>query len=401
MAQIKALRSPHINAQIIQQQNFLRFKELYTYLHRHHANLAGEICQAYMNTMRWYYVTQFTRYQKALEKIKLHVIDKTDVLGHEETTSRTKATAMLLGGGGGGGGLGGGGARSPLGGPPHDAFSLGRRIDLLRTTHQAAISSYLAEDDPATHYLEVPFRHFNVALVDNATAEYTFLAAFFGPAVGPARVGRTFHYVFEPTFRLGHALTRALAAETYDGLGLLLCIRLNQRLAFELQRRRVPAVDGYVNGTAMALWPRLQGVMDAHCESVRHLTSALPARALPAATARATPAAPHVATQRFGQLVHGILALSAEAWGGGGDDGNEPVAASLGRLRSEVEAFLTRYSQAYFGAADKTSKKRERFLYNNYSLVLTIIGDAGGAGKLARDQVEHFEGLKRAFQDAA
>lgn len=35
VAQIKALRSPHINAQIIQQQNFLRFKDLYTFLYKH------------------------------------------------------------------------------------------------------------------------------------------------------------------------------------------------------------------------------------------------------------------------------------------------------------------------------------------------------------------------------
>lgn len=378
VAQIKALRSPHINAQIIQQQNFLRFKELYNYLHKHHSNLADEICRAYMNTMRWYYLNQFTRYSKALEKIKLHVIDKTDVLGYEDTSR--KATVLSSGSKG-------------LGGPPHDAFNLGRRIDLLKTTNQAAISSYLAEDDQSTHYLEVPFRNFNIALVDNATAEYTFLASFFSPSISLAKVGRNFNYIFEPTFQLGQALTKSLVSETYDGLGLLLCIRLNQHLAFELQRRRVPAMDGYVNSTSMTLWPRLQSVMDAHCESVRSLTSALPSRSLPASIAKTTSAAPHVATQRFGQLMYGILSLSKEA----GDD--EPVVSSLGRLRSEMEAFLTRYSQAYFGA-DTRGKKRERFLYNNYSLILTIIGDAG-TGKLAQDQMDHFEGLKRAFQEAA
>ncbi|KAF3768015.1 hypothetical protein M406DRAFT_106842 [Cryphonectria parasitica EP155] len=352
VAQIKALRSPHINAQIIQQQNFLKFKDLYTFLHKHHAALADEICQAYRNTMRWYYLNQFTRYQKALEKLKLHTIDRTDVLGHED--SSRKATVLS--------------GTSKLGGAPHDAFSLGRRIDLLKTASQAAISSYLAEEDQSTHYLEVPFRNFNLALVDNATAEYTFLASFFAPALSMSTIGKHFAHIFEPTFALGHALTRQLVSETYDSLGLLLCIRLNQHLAFELQRRRVPAMDGYVNGTSMMLWPRLQSVMDAHCESVRALTSSLPSRPVPAATAKTTSAAPHVVTQRFGQLVCGILALSLEA----GDD--EPVVTSLGRLRSEMEAFLTRYSQAYFGA-DTRGKKRERFLYNNYSLILTIIGD--------------------------
>lgn len=368
-----------MNAQIIQQQNFLKYKELFAFLHRHHSQLADEISLAYMNTMRWYYLNQFGRYQKALDKIKLHVIDKTDVLGHEDTSRK----ATVLGSSGRG-----------LGGPPRDAFNLGRRVDLLKTPNQTALSSYLAEEDQSTVYLEVPFRNFNLALLDNATAEYTFLASFFTPSLTMARVGKNFNYIFDPTFQLGHNLTRSLVSETHDGLGLLLCIRLNQHFAFELQRRRVPAMDGYVNGTSMALWPRLQAVMDTHCESVRAMTSALPSRPLPAAAARTTSAAPHVATQRFGQLVHGILVLSAES---GGDD--EPVAASLGRLRSEIEAFLTRYSHAHFGA-DVKGRKRERFLYNNYSLILTIIGDLGG-GKLAAEQIAHFEGLKTAFQEAA
>ncbi|KAK2064341.1 Vps52/Sac2 family protein [Colletotrichum caudatum] len=370
VAQIKAMRSPHINAQIIQQQNFLKFKELYAFLHKHHSTLAEEISLAYMNTMRWYYANQFARYQKALEKLKLHVIDKNDVLGHEEPTRR--ATVLS--------------ATKPAG-PPHDAFNLGRRIDLLKTSNAAALSSYLAEEDPTTHYLEVPFRNFNLAMVDNATAEYTFLAAYFSPPLSLQAVSRQFNYIFQPTFALGKTLTKTLTAESYDALGLLLCIRLNQHLAFELQRRKVPAVDGYINMTTMLLWPRLQVVMDHHCESVRQLTNSLPTK--PRATDQnKLSAAPHLVTQRFGQILQGILALSTEA----GDD--EPVVTSLRRLRSETEAFLTRLSQSF---GDK--RKRERFLYNNYSLISTIISDVGG--KLAVEQQEHFEELKTAFQEGA
>lgn len=93
-------------------------------------------------------------------------------------------------------------------------------------------------------------------------------------------------------------------------------------------------------------------------------------------------------TQRFGQFLHGILALSTEA----GDD--EPVSTSLMRLRSEVEAFLTKTGK---GIAE--ARKRERFWYNNYSLVSTIIGDL--EGKLAVEQREHFEGLREAFGEKA
>jgi hypothetical protein len=370
VAQIKALRSPHINAQIIQQQNFLRFKELFSFLHKHHPTLANEICLAYMNTMRWYYANQFTRYENALKKIKLHLLDKLDVLGNEDTSRRG---AVL--------------SSSRISGSPHDAFNLGHRIDILRTSNQAAISSYLAEEDQSTHYLEAPFRNFNLALIDNVTAEYSFLASFFSPALSYSAISRHFTYIFEPTLQLGHALTKNLVAETYDAIGLLLSIRLNQHFQFELQRRKIPAADGYLNGTAMILWPRLQFVMNAHCESVRALTTALPSRPPTKADQAKLSTAPHVVTQRFGQLLHGILSMSTEA----GDD--EPVVTSLRRLRSEMEAFLTKYSTAF--GTDK--RKRERFLYTNYSLILTIISDVGG--KLAVEEQEHFEGLKTAFQE--
>lgn len=372
VAQIKALRSPNINAQIIQQQHFIRYKDLFAFLHKHHPKLAEEIGQAYMNTMRWYFLSQFTRYHKAIEKINVHILDKNDVLGQDDGTRRTTILS-----------------NAKATGPQHDAFNLGRRIDLLKTSNQMALSSFLAEEDKTTHYLEFPFRNFNLALVDNASAEYSFLTSFFSPALTYAAISRHFNYIFEPTFALGQALTKSLVHETYDGLGLLLCVRLNQHSAFELQRRKIPAVDGYINGTNMLLWPRFQVVMDQHCESVRATTSAVSTRVARSASEQAKQsAAPHFMTQRFAQFMQGILALSTEA----GDD--EPVSTSLLRLRSEIEAFLTKMSKSI---AD--SRKRERFLYNNYSLILTIIGDIDG--KLAAEQQEHFEGLKRAFEGAA
>lgn len=333
--------------------------------------MAEEIGQAYINTMRWYFLNQFTRYQKALEKIKLHVLDKHDVLGQDDGNRKTTILS---------------GPKSS--GPPHDAFNLGRRIDLLKTSNQTALPSFLAEDDKSTHYLEFPFRNFNLALVDNASAEYSFLTSFFSPALSFATISKHFNYIFEPTFALGQTLTKSLVNETFDCLGLLLCVRLTQRFAFELQRRKIPAVEGYINGTAMVLWPRFQVVMDQHCESVRIVTNSVSTRKPSTSELAKQSAAPHFMTQRFGQFLQGILALSTEA----GDD--EPVSTSLIRLRSEVEAFLTKTGK---GIGD--SRKKERFLYNNYSLVLTIIGDLGG--KLALEQQQHFESLKEAFGEIA
>lgn len=341
VAKIKAIRIPGANAHIIQQQGFVRYKELFLFMATHHAQLAEEIGQAYINTMRWYYLSHFQRYNTALQKLKLHTMDKHDTVGQDEPARRNNLLLPSL---------------KAVPASSYDPFNIGRRIDTLKNRTAPILTSHQADEDRTTHYPEVVFRHFNVALVENASAEYLFITDFFGHKTYD-QASAMFSAVFTPTFTLAQAVTKQLIDSTIDCHGVLLCVRLNQYSAFEMQKRRVPAADAYINATAMLLWPRFQIVMDAHCESLRKTPLA---RSL-SATAKQS-AAPHHLTQRFACFVHGILALSSEA----GDD--EPVANSLGRLRGDFEGFLTKMA-----AAIAETGKRERFLFNNYSLVLTII----------------------------
>jgi vacuolar protein sorting-associated protein 52 len=137
----------------------------------------------------------------------------------------------------------------------------------------------------------------------------------------------------------------------------------------------------------MLLWPRFQMIIDAHCDSLRKATTALPSRPgaasalLNSSAAAAQSTAPHPLTQRFANFVAGILTLSSEA----GDD--EPVANSLTRLRNDFESFLTKMSKAV--ASDK--RKQQRFLENNWSLVGTIL--EGINGRLADEVRDHFAAL--------
>ena len=96
VAQIKSLRSPNMNAQIIQQQGFLNYKPLFAFMTTYHPQLADEIGQAYMNTMRWYYLSHFTRYRQALERLSLHNVDKQDTLGNEQASQRSSCLSKLL-----------------------------------------------------------------------------------------------------------------------------------------------------------------------------------------------------------------------------------------------------------------------------------------------------------------
>jgi hypothetical protein len=365
VAQIKALRSPSINAQIIQQNSFLKYKDVFTFLAKRQPELGEEISQAYSNTMRWYYTSHFTRYKVALEKLTIHTIGPNDSIASESATSK--------------GGKG----------PSHDTFSIGRRMDTLRTSNDAAMPSYAAEEDKGSHYLEVPFRAFNLALVDNACAEFSFLADFFSKQPFQT-THRKFNEIFQPVFELGQQLTKQLTENSFDALGILSCVRLNQHFAFELQRRKVPVAESYINSTNMLLWPRFQIVIDGNCDSIRKATTSLTGKptgsalSLTSSPSTAQTTAPHPLTQRYANFVQGILALSSEA----GDD--EPVSNSIGRLRNDFEGFLTKLSKAV-----SDSRKRQRFLYNNYSLVCTIIAET--EGKLADDIKAHYLERREAY----
>lgn len=367
VAQIKALRSPNINAQIIQQQTFVRYRDLYAFLARNSPVLAEEIGRAYINTMKWYYTSNFTRYQQALDKLSIHTIDQNEVLGSDTSSARRNVLTS---------------AKAST--PQQDVFSLGKRADILQLRSQNAISAYVAEEDKTHHYLETPFYNFNLALIDNVCAEYSVFAELFSMKSFQEQ-SRSVIEIFEPSFSLGHEFTKQLIESNTDCLGLLLCIRINQHFAFQLQRRKVPFADSYVNVTNMLLWPRFQKVMDLQCESLKRVTTstnrgAIAAFSLVGNDGSRTTVAPHPVTQRFGQFLHGILALSRDA----GDD--EPVSKSLGRLRNEYEALIRKLAK---GAGD--ASRNSRFLYYNYSLVLTIISDS--QGKLAEEQKAHFEEL--------
>ena len=95
VTQIKALRSPTVNAQLIQQQKLARYKDLYKFLAKQHPQLGEEIGQAYINTMRWYYLNHFTRYRQALDKISIHQVDRHDSIGGDQFGQRGRLIVVF------------------------------------------------------------------------------------------------------------------------------------------------------------------------------------------------------------------------------------------------------------------------------------------------------------------
>ena len=288
---------------------------------------------------------------------------------------------------------------------------LGRRLEIL--THASHMRSILqgALETKSPAHMEDLFGVLTTAVTDNATAEYCFLASFISDTPSFTSLSRVFAGIFMPTFDLAHSFTKQLIDNNYDCLGLLLCVRIIQRHAFSLQRRKCPVVESWINGTNMLLWPKFQLVMDVHVDSVKKATNAIALGSkaklsitLKKAEGSKEGTTPHPLTQRFAHLLQGILALCSKESAAHRSSASstvkvvskssdiEPVSRSLERLRNEYENFLMKTAKGV------SPGRRERYLGNNYSLILTVTGDT--TGQLAEEQRALFEERKNGVGEA-
>lgn len=365
VTRIKSLRVAGVNAQAIQ-KDLLDYRELYSFVLNAHPELAEGLKTAYINTMRWYYGAYFARYAKALEKLNLVKVDRTVLLGTEDTTrrggllflNRPSQTSMRT----------------------VDSLSLGNRANIVSSDDPSVMLAQIAESNNMAHHMETGYRSFNLALIDNVAVEYYFLTEFFQLSTRD-QVNPVFNKVFERAFQAGNEYTKFLTEDTFDVFGLLICIRLTRKLEFELQHRRIPVAEGYLNLQLLNLWPRVQSVMDAHCDSLRR-ASTKSSVLHPSSSSATSALVPHHLTQSFASFLAGLLTLC--------DDETEPVGRSLIRLRDEFEALITKIASSQFPDTESKTgasgqKKRETFLYNNYFLVSTILSDVTYLGATHND----------------
>lgn len=330
---IKSLRLPNANVHIIQQSGLLKMRKLYDFLHRHHVVLSDELLTAYCLTMKWFYSTSFERYQRALSKVPIRNISKQELLGAEDIprslgnmfSANTAKPAVSNA----------------------NVMQLGSRSKYLHDNTSGIILAYLAETEKEQYFIERVFRSYIVALVENAAVEYLFMNEFFKPK-GRA-IADHFSMLFDSVFQAANAFVKQITMESLDSLGLLICIRVCQKLSYDLQKRKIAGLEAFLDGLQITLWPRLQSVMDAHSQAIQKAAVSVSSVNESARLKQALPI-----TKKFSDLFFGILSLCK------GSREEEPVSHSLDRLVHDFESCLTRM------AATCTPKLRNQFLLRNY-----------------------------------
>lgn len=207
------------------------------------------------------------------------------------------------------------------------------------------------------------FRSLGLVLLDNASAEFTFIVRFFArqavsstpaprpervrshettpldsPVLGPvsdagrSRVStrrrtatpdaveglkdaeRIWHEVFDSALESCTSLFQAAVATPPPSVPLLTMIRLNDRLLATAEGRGTLPLVPYLTGWKMALWPLYRKAMDAHIESVKTLANDAEGKGLAGVFGKGVKDAQvRVVGVRYAALFACVVALSDEA----------------------------------------------------------------------------------------
>lgn len=129
VTRIKSMRVAGINAQAVQKE-LMDFREIYSFIVKAHPALAKDLLQAYVNTMAWYYSSYFQRYIKSLEKLQVNRVDKSVLLGSDDTSrrgllfyNRSAHTSMKS----------------------MDSLSLGNRVNIIASDDPSVMLAQIAE----------------------------------------------------------------------------------------------------------------------------------------------------------------------------------------------------------------------------------------------------------------
>ncbi|KAI0701798.1 Sac2 family-domain-containing protein, partial [Cytidiella melzeri] len=137
------------NLSIIQTSVFSKYRSLFAFLQRQAPNVANEVQRAYVGTVRTYFETGFRRYIRALGWIKARTMESTDTI--------------VVGAGEGGGE------------PEVDTG----RLAHARIDGPGPVLAYMADQKTHKEPIEAIVRSLLLVLLDNGTAEWTFVTSFF------------------------------------------------------------------------------------------------------------------------------------------------------------------------------------------------------------------------------
>ncbi|KAF8897678.1 vacuolar sorting protein [Infundibulicybe gibba] len=363
LALIQPIRSSvTTNMQVIQTSVLLKYGPLYAFLQRQAPGVAHEVQRSYISAARVYYETGFRRYARSLGWIKTRTVEKLEPI----TTPEADKTIRM----------------NP------------KRLLHAKIEGPGVTLAFMADDKSYKEPIEALLRSLLLVFMDNATAEYTFLRAFFsvepfmpsedskssllsptgllspdrgsfterrssvgsdygeprGMPVQPNRsssssmisskeervtIDALWKQILDPVLEYCQTFVRSALDPVPPVTPLLVMIRLTESIVDEVQIRNCAAVETFVFGLRLQMWPVFQKAMTEHIESLKKLaegfSSSYFSRAAPTTDAMVSSIC-----ERYVELFSAFIDLT--------NQGEETmIFSNLLRLRQELGKLILRH----------------------------------------------------------
>ncbi|TFY83941.1 hypothetical protein EWM64_g58 [Hericium alpestre] len=273
-----------------------------TNMQRQAPNVAQEVQKAYIGAARTYYETGFRRYMRSLGWIKVRNIEKADTIVAATSTPEKSAEIEI------------------------------ERLGYARIAGPGVTLTYMADDKTYTQDVEALLRSCLLVLMDNGTAEYTFLTKFFAtetlPPVPPSATATSFprtslsadhpddtlsasstevdaltprarnradsvystngtratankdsvsslnvvwKQIMDPALEHAQNFVKASLEPLPPVIPLLTIIRLTEEVMVEIQKRECPPLETFVFGLRLQMWPLFQKAMTDQIDAHKNL----------------------------------------------------------------------------------------------------------------------------------
>ena len=277
------LRKPQTNLRILQSHGLLPYKDLYVFLLDAAPEIAQELFGVYSDSMSKTLYALFRTYQAQLMPLDATqgAATQYDVLAVEDVHLRDAITTK---------------AKKRV-----DVFTLGTRAtDVLSTSptnsihHDHPIVAHLAIREQQTFPYERLFQSCLQHLVDAVTNEHVVCRQFF-------QRRDAFQPLFSSTLQLLlEQLENYVYGGCYDGLCILLMIKITHQLQRATNARTITDLDGFFEKVTDLLWPRLKFLLDLHANSLKQAT---------AVSLGGVDLHAHYVSRRFGEFLCSLLLI--------------------------------------------------------------------------------------------
>eukprot|EP00357_Protocruzia_adherens_P021869 CAMPEP_0114993284 /NCGR_PEP_ID=MMETSP0216-20121206/12440_1 /TAXON_ID=223996 /ORGANISM="Protocruzia adherens, Strain Boccale" /LENGTH=685 /DNA_ID=CAMNT_0002356901 /DNA_START=49 /DNA_END=2106 /DNA_ORIENTATION=+ len=243
MSKLQELRKPKTNLQILQQNVLTKFSSLMKFLKDNSTDIYFEILTLYTDIMSKIYFAYFKSYVAESSKFIDEYMSKNDQIIQEEVVQKMSIF----------------GSSKVSTKERIDIFALNGRDTLLKEIESDPIVFHVQQKNQRV-VIEKVFRSQNQLLIDTVSSEFFFAIEFF--SLKADECNPVFKATFSRTLQiLLDAATQSISA-SFDIIGILLMIQINDSHRHVMQRRRIPTLDYYFDKLNIMLWPRFKLLFD-------------------------------------------------------------------------------------------------------------------------------------------